>query len=385
MNVLILGGGAQGKACLYDISKDHSIKSIKVVENDPSQINDFVQKLNDPRIEILQLDANNREVMLGLFRSCDIIIDLLPTIFRKHITELAIEAKTNIVNTSFQSHIKELDAGAKLANIIVMPESGLDPGIDLILGGHAVRSFDSIESFESNCGGFPVKKYCDNPINYKVSWTFEGVLSSYTRPASIILDGERIGIPSDKIFDYAELVHIPDVGMLERYPNGFSTTYAKLLGIRDDAQRVIRYTLRWPGHSLFWKKMVDLGLLDDSPVLGISPKKYLATVLSPKLQYKDDEQDMIVLRNEIIGMKGSERIKMVQQVIDTRDLGTGLMAMNRTVGFTASIIAQMIMKGKIKGSGVLNPAKDIPYEAFLKEIEARGVKISESSIRYDKK
>ena len=56
---------------------------------------------------------------------------------------------------------------------------------------------------------------------------------------------------------------------------------------------------------------------------------------------------------------------------------TGFMAMNRTVGFTASIVAQMVLAGKIAGKGVLNPAKDIPYQEFLSALRERGIKVEE--------
>ncbi|MHA2023658.1 MAG: saccharopine dehydrogenase family protein, partial [Candidatus Thorarchaeota archaeon] len=308
----------------------------------------------------------------------DIIIDLLPTQFRRPMTEWAIESKTNIVNTSFQSNIKEYENDAKMAGIIVMPESGLDPGIDLILAGNAVKQFDEVHDFHSACGGVPTKEACNNPINYKVSWLFEMALAACKRPASIIVEGQKISIPGDEIFNYVQTIDIPGVGTMDRYPNGFSTTYARLLGIRDTIKNMGRYTLRWPGYAQFWKTMVQLGLLEDEPVMGISPKKFIAKVLEPRLQYKDDEKDLIILRNEISGIKDNKPKKIVQQVIDTRDLKTGFMAMNRTVGFTASIVAQMILDKKITGAGMLNPGIDVPYQEFLEELKKRNIKVEET-------
>jgi saccharopine dehydrogenase-like NADP-dependent oxidoreductase len=48
--------------------------------------------------------------------------------------------------------------------------------------------------------------------------------------------------------------------------------------------------------------------------------------------------------------------------------------MNRTVGFTASIGAHMILTGKITTPGVLSPVKDVPREDFLKELKKRDIK-----------
>jgi len=377
MKILLLGLGAQGKACLYDLLQNDDIDQVTVVERSYARAEEFTTNLNDARVSLIDIDANDKESMIILFKKHDIVIDLLPTIFRKLTAEIAIESETHLVNTSFQSHIKDLHNEAAEKGIMIMPEAGLDPGIDLILAGNAIRKFDRVAEFHSACGGIPAPEDCDNPINYKVSWTFEGVLSAYKRPANLIIDGNILRIPGEKIFNYSEEIHIPGIGKFDRYPNGFASTYAKLLGISDTVENMGRYTLRWPGHSDFWKKMSSLGLIDDEPVQGISPKSYLSKVLGPKLQYKSNEKDMVVLRNEIYGIKDGKEAKVIQQLIDKRDLKTGFMAMNRTVGFTASIIAQMILEGKIKGKGILNPGTDVPYDLFIKQLRIRGINIEE--------
>ncbi|MFC1723380.1 saccharopine dehydrogenase family protein [Nanoarchaeota archaeon] len=376
MKLLLLGAGAQGKATLYDLLQNPKVQQVVVVENNLEQLTEFLKRWDDPRIVVVQADANNREEMLGLMKQADLVIDLLPTMFRKTIMELVIEAKVHLLNTSFQSHIEELDNNAKMAGVMIMPESGLDPGIDLILAGHAIKQFDVVEEFTSACGGVPVLEHADNPLKYKISWIFEGVLNAYKRPANVIEGGRVVDIPGDKIFDYSTEVEIAGLGKMDRYPNGKASTYAKLLGI-PDVQKMGRYTLRWPGHSRFWKKIVALGFIDEEPVLGISPKQYMANLLGPKLRYQDHEKDMIILRNEFVGVKDGRLRKVVQQVVDMRDPETGFMAMNRTVGFTASIIAQMMVEGKVSGSGVLNPGKDVPYDDFIVELRKRGIQVQE--------
>jgi len=66
-------------------------------------------------------------------------------------------------------------------------------------------------------------------------------------------------------------------------------------------------------------------------------------------------------------------MKITYDLVDYRDLSTGLFAMNRTVGFTSSIGALMILSGKITGSGVLSPACHVPAHDLLEEIKARGI------------
>ena len=70
------------------------------------------------------------------------------------------------------------------------------------------------------------------------------------------------------------------------------------------------------------------------------------------------------------------RTRIVYDLIDYGDLSTGLMAMNRTVGFTASIGAQMIVRGEIEHRGVLSPARDVDSSALLGELRKYGMRIS---------
>jgi saccharopine dehydrogenase-like NADP-dependent oxidoreductase len=50
--------------------------------------------------------------------------------------------------------------------------------------------------------------------------------------------------------------------------------------------------------------------------------------------------------------------------------------MNRTVGFTSSIAAQLILAGTIRKTGVLTPVRDVPALEVVRELEKRGMKIN---------
>jgi saccharopine dehydrogenase-like NADP-dependent oxidoreductase len=125
--------------------------------------------------------------------------------------------------------------------------------------------------------------------------------------------------------------------------------------------------------------MARLGFLDDAPLAvdggSISPRQFLVRHLTPKLQFAADERDVIVLRVTAWGLKAGRQRRVTYQLIDYRDLDTGLFAMNRTVGYTASIAAQMILKGQITAAGVLSPTRDVPAGDLLRELKARGMKI----------
>ena len=172
-----------------------------------------------------------------------------------------------------------------------------------------------------------------------------------------------------------------NIGVLELIPNGDAVIFADYLGILNTIRNTSRCSMRWEGHCSFWKKLKDLNFLSDEPVNGlpcnITPHQFMVKHLEPQLQYKDHERDIVAMRNIIIGLKDKKKVKMTFDLVDYRDLETGLFAMNRTVGYTASIGAQMIAKGDINQKGLLTPIRDVPYEKFINEIKKRNISIEE--------
>ncbi len=122
---------------------------------------------------------------------------------------------------------------------------------------------------------------------------------------------------------------------------------------------------------------MDFGLLDDTAIkvgeVEVSPLRFMIACLAPKLQFAATERDLALIRVETWGLKDGKKQKITYDLYDQRDLKTGLFAMNRTVGFTSSIGAQMILSGKITQAGVLSPARHVPPHQLIKEAKARGM------------
>jgi saccharopine dehydrogenase-like NADP-dependent oxidoreductase len=99
-------------------------------------------------------------------------------------------------------------------------------------------------------------------------------------------------------------------------------------------------------------------------------------LVEPQIQYADDERDVAGIRIDVSGLKNGKPKRILYQMIDRRDLKTGLLAMQRTVGYTASIGAQMLLNGDIKKRGLLTPTSNIPVEKFVSELKKRNIIIT---------
>jgi len=387
MNIVLLGGlGLQGKAALLDLSRSRSVERIISVDTATEMPERIRPHLDLDKITFVQADASSKDVILGILRNdVDAVIDLLPAPLMLNAVEAAVEAGVSIVSTNYFHKAARIDEKAKNAGISVMPECGLDPGIDLILFGHAVKQFDTLQVLNSYCGGFPEKKACDNPLKYKVSWNWDMVLTTQKRESIFIKNGRQVTIPAAKQHDnsFIHQISFPGLGSLEAIPNGDAAFYVDLLNLEGSVMETGRYSLRWPGWSAFWHPLKQLGFLGDDPVHGlasdITPHQFLTKLIGPRIQYRDDEKDIAAMYNVFEGIKDGRKKWLTSSVMIERDLETGLYGMSLGVGYTASIVAQMLGSGQIRRNGLLSPATDIPYDAFMAELSERGISVKEET------
>lgn len=385
MKIAVLGGlGMQGKAALLDLSRSAAVTEILCVDSSLREWEALSAIVETSKITPVALDASSRPALAALLaQGVDAAIDLLPLPLMATACEAAIDASVPLVSTNYARHVRHLETRAREAGARLLPECGLDPGIDLILCGHARRRLDALEVLISYCGGIPERRACTNPLNYKISWNFDMQLGSQNRDAVLIQDGRRLVIPAAEQHESPAVhtIDFPGVGTLEAIPNGDAALYAELLGAAHSVRDTGRYTLRWPGWSAIWSVWKRLGFLSEAPLPGlpgpVSPRQFLAALLAPQLQYAPDEKDLVLMRNVFEGRENGRRLRITDTLVIERDLRSGLFGMAVGVGFAASIAAQLLAEGRIAGRGLLNPAVDVPSDLFLQALAERGVIVTE--------
>jgi len=390
MRVLLLGTGMQGRAALHHLVRSDAVSSITAADRDGRVLAEL-ERIHPPggKVRLVHVDAGDPDALRRLAAGgCDVVIDLLPVAYIGAVAEAAIEAGAHLVNTFYSTDdLRRLAPGAEAAGLILLPELGMDPGIDLLMLAESARGFDRVDEVLSYGAGIPEPRAADNPLRYKISWTFDGVLRSYHRSGRIVRDGRIVDVASDRQFEPANLheVMIDETGPLEAFPNGDVLPYLDRLGLDPaDLTAAGRFTLRYPGHAAFWRTIVELHLLDDEPVtvdgVDVDRRSFLARALEPHLQYRSDEKDMAILRVELAGQCHGRRQRVISEVVDLRDPVTGLTAMSRLVGFSAGIGAQMIARGEIAGRGLLSPLTDVAPAPFLGALAAEGVTVRTRTI-----
>ena len=385
MKVLVLGGcGIQGRAALYDLSRNSNVDNVTCADIQPERVDSF-DFIDRDKIQTDRIDANDPNALASkMDEKFDVVLDFLPPQCIRTVAEAAITSGVHLVNTNYAFDILDLDPAAREKGITIIPECGLDPGIDLVLYKYSLGYFDEVIRLNSYCGGIPEKAACDNPLKYKMSWNMMALLQSQNRDATLVADSEIIHIPAKDQHENAFIhtIEFPGLGTLEAIPNGDALRYVKLLKIADTLCETGRYALRWPGWCAFWNPLKKLGFLSDEPIRGlpyaVSPLEMVAKVLEPQLQYKEREKDLCVMLNIVEGVREGKQQKLTCSLVIERDLTTGLMAMSMGVAYPACIAAEMIVKGDITAKGLLSPAADVPCDVFMDRLNNRGIKINET-------
>lgn len=219
--------------------------------------------------------------------AADLVVSLIPYIYHAAVIKAAIKGRTHVVTTSYVSPaMRELDAAARQAGIVILNEIGLDPGIDHL---YAVKTIGEVHEkggkvtlivflfklhifkklflvqvkhFISYCGGLPAPEASDNPLGYKFSWSSRGVLLALLNTAKYYINGQPYVVPGSELMSTAKPYFITPAYAFVAYPNRDSTPFREYYNI-PEAQTVLRGTLRYQGFPEFISVLVKIGFLSE--------------------------------------------------------------------------------------------------------------------------
>jgi lysine 6-dehydrogenase len=403
--VVLLGLGMQGKAVLYDLVKNSDVDHI-VVADARRDLDASIAQYPAERVTARQIDATDEAALASLMGDADLVIETLPGPFARPLGKLAAKVGVSLVSSMYyvdpalqdpseagmiEQEIDEIDRLAREKGITILSEFGLDPGIDLVLGAKALGEVDEVREFYSYGAGLPALEASKNPLKYKFAWSVMGVMRAYMRPATIITKGRTLEIEARKKFEpqNCHMLKVDELGAdLESYPNGDSVHYARLFGISGSVQEMARYTCRLPGHCGFWDVIVKSGFLTEDAIkigdMAVSPIEFTAALLGSQTQFRygGHDRDFTLVRIDVRGMAAGQRRRIVYQMLDWRDLETGLTSMQRTVGFTMSLGAQLILGGQLRKPGLLSPL-EVPFDLVLQGLAKHDLHVTRQEMAWE--
>jgi len=266
--ILLLGAGYVAAPCVDYLTRDSSI-SVTVAAQVKSEVDALAARFPNTTPVLLDIDDGVEELE-KMIKEHNVVISLLPYNLHPVIAKLCVKHHRNMVTASYRSkQMMDLHNAAKEANITVVNEVGVDPGIDHML---AMQCFDEVKvhggkivSFVSWCGGIPAPENSANPLRYKFNWSPRGVLLNILSSASYLENNKMVHVPEGNLLKEGlrELNFLPGFNM-EGYPNRDSLVYQNLYGI-ESVHTMLRGTIRYKGFSTTARALQALSLIDPNP------------------------------------------------------------------------------------------------------------------------
>jgi saccharopine dehydrogenase-like NADP-dependent oxidoreductase len=402
MKVLVFGGsGKMGGAVAWDLAKADDVTQIGLVGRRLETLQKVKDWVNSSKISMHKLDIANTDEATKLMQKFDVGVICLPDRRTSYkVAETAVKAGLDIADMLEEYHYRpdpyereglEIPEGMSLneygdwlhetaiANEVTFLDGiGFAPGISNITVGEGIRKLDHARTAVARVGGIPSKESAQrHPLDYMITWSFDHVLREYMINVNIMKDGE--------------IVEVEALSDLERFKFGdealecaITPGMPSFLFTRPELEDFAEKTIRWPGHYQAIETLKEIGMLDLDPVsIGaetIAPRDFLLKVIEPKLLPLEDDTDVCVMWNSVIGEKDGRQTRIDYYMWDEADIDNGISSMGRVTGFSAAVGALFIGRGLISQKGIVAPEDGITgelYQAFIQEMEERDIKIQE--------
>jgi lysine 6-dehydrogenase len=379
MKMMVLGAGLQGSACAYDLLQQTAVEQVTLADLPGTGLAPFLHPYAGGRLQLQSLDVTDLAAVRTAMTGHDAVMSAIPYYYNGPLSAAAIDCGCHWAdlggNTDIVVEQKRLDRCAADRGVSVVPDCGLAPGMVNVLAVEGIRRMDVADRVKIFVGGLP--QCPEPPLNYQIVYSLEGVLDYYTTPSWILRDGAPVQMePLSEL----EMVDFPaPIGRLEAFHTGggISTLPFAYQGKVD----VMEYkTLRYPGHADIMRPIRELGLLDDTPIdvkgQRVTPRDLFMAAVQPKLT-KPEGRDLVALQVEVTGRRGGAPARAAWRLIDCYDAEHGISAMMRTTGYSLAITGLMQADGRIAVRGVRTPDEVVPFQGYVDELSARGIRIEE--------
>ncbi len=390
---------------------------------------------NFSRGEAIQFDIHNTEQVQKRVQEVDLVISMLPAHLHFLVAQQCVNFSKNLLTASYvSSEIQLLDQQAKEKGIIILMETGLDPGIDHMSAKKEIDAIHekggNIQSFKSFTGGLVAPKYDNNPWNYKFTWNPRYVVLAGQGTVKFLRNHHYKYIPYHNLFNRLDKIYVENYGEFEGYANRDSLKYRELYGL-ENIPTILRGTLRRKGFSRAWNVFVQLGLTDDSYTLknmqdvsyrdfinaylpysdvlsvekkisqffqieldddilhkiewlglfssekinikeDVTPAQILQSVLERKWKLEDDDKDMIVMQHILEYELNEQTFELKASMVVLGD-NSNMTSMAKTVGLPLGIAAKLLLTNKLNITGVHIPIQKDIYEPILDELKNYGI------------
>jgi len=264
----------------------------------------------------------------------------------------------------------------KRADLVAITGCGSTPGINNIMLKHASKFFSKMDKLELSFG------WDSSVKRFVVPFSIESIIEEFTDPAPVVEDGKWI----EKVPLETEVVReIREIGSQKCYLVRHPETYTFSHDYKEFKLNNIKFYAGFPEHSLeVLKKIIELGLgekdlltFEKTEIRPVDALSRILTRLARPENYSEKENLWV----EVSGKDKEGNIKImkmeciVHTLPDWPDAGC-----NIDTGLPASIIAQMILDGRIAVRGSFAPDMAVIPDIFFEELKKKGMTVYQDGV-----
>ena len=262
MVTLVLGAGKMGRAICHAMVRLGS--TVIVVDKYYDMIAE-ARAFCDNKITGEVTDDNLSDILDAT--EPDVVISSLPYFANKDASKAVIDKGINWCDLGGRVDVSEWtnSYAEENATARVFTDLGLAPGWVNIMAEEGARQIHrQVDDVEIAVGGLPAEDTGDNPLNYKITWSVDGLINEYRDDCIALKDSKPIVV---KGMDGLESINIDCAGddiQFEKFytSGGASHTIDSMMA--KGAKNCSYKTIRYAGHCNIVKYLIfDCGLGDE--------------------------------------------------------------------------------------------------------------------------
>lgn len=369
--VVVLGGaGAMGRATVFDLTA--SGLPVRLIDSDEAAARRIARRYGHGRAQALAGGWSNADELAALLRGSALLVNCAPYGLNLLVMQAALAAGCHYLDLGGLFHTTrrqlELHRDFARASLLAVLGMGSAPGIVNVLARAAADRLQRVRSVRIYNGGADYTRY-DAPLAFGFSPAT--VLDEFTLPPMAFEGGRFVEQAplsggEDFVFEIGtQRVHASLHSEVATLPSSF-----RAKGLRACSFK-IAYDPRLIERL---KLLIDLGLCDTRPgPRGVAPRSVLLDCfkrLPPAPEQIDDRDSLAVV------VEGQDRrgpVSLRYDLTARPQRRPPLSAVARDTGFPPSIVAQLLLAGRMRSRGVLPPEQCVPVGPFLGALQERGL------------
>ena len=276
----------------------------------------------------------------------DLVMCTTPFHINVDVATICADLSIHYIDYTEDERVTQAIGKLDVTNCTFVPQTGLAPGLVNYIGLSLFESLDEPLSLELRVGALP--QVSVGPEHYAITWSPEGLVNEFVRDGTRKVAGDKITVaPFQDVRSfivngvmYEEVTTSGGIGILSAYDHVPSVQYK---------------TLRYPGHSDFFMKLIH----------GLSFEDAVTKTKDTFLRTRDDVVVLAATAIDVNRCSASAGLHFYP----CEDLD--LTALELTTAGIGVAVVELLLAGKLP-KGILN-ASNIPFDDLMQTDACRFV------------